>query len=76
MILDAARVWVKAIRARAPLPTTEVQAMPSAIVAPAGLFWTDEDRAFLAEAGGTDADGRAGGGRFTRERERAGTRSP
>ena len=48
--------------------------MPARIVAPAGLFWTDEDRALLAEAGGT-GDGR-GGGRFTREREEAGTRSP
>jgi carbon starvation protein len=62
VILDAARIWVKAIRARAPLPTTEVPHEPSRIVAPAGLFPTAEERALLAGAG-------AGDRRFVRERE-------
>jgi carbon starvation protein len=69
VILDAARIWIKAIRAREPLPTTEVPAEPSTIVAPAGLFWTDEDRALLAEGD------REGGGRFRREREKTGAPS-
>ena len=51
VILDASRIWIKAIRAREPLPTTEVPPEPARIVAPAGLFWTEEDRALLAEAG-------------------------
>jgi carbon starvation protein len=76
VILDAARVWVKAIRARAPLPSTEAEAVPSRIVAPAGLFWTDEDRALLAEAGGAGGDGSGRNGRFARDREKAGTRAP
>jgi carbon starvation protein len=69
VILDAARVWIKAIRAREPLPDTEVPPEPTSIVAPAGLFWTEEDRALLAEAD------REGGGRFRREREKTGTPS-
>ena len=40
VILDAARIWVKAIRARAPLASTETPFAPSHIVAPAGLFPT------------------------------------
>ena len=70
VILDASRIWIKAIRAREPLPTTEVPPEPATIVAPAGLFWTDEDRALLAEAGGSrqraprrPLRARAGGGR-------------
>jgi carbon starvation protein len=70
VILDASRVWLKAIRAREPLPDTEVPAEPARIVAPAGLFWTDEDRALLAEVGGN------GDGRFTRDREEVGSRTP
>jgi carbon starvation protein len=61
VILDAARVWYKAIRARAPLPTTEAAFVPSRIVAPAGLIVTPEERAALAPAGG---------GRFVRRPER------
>jgi carbon starvation protein len=68
VILDAARVWFRAIRAREPLPSTEAPAEPARIIAPAGLFWTDEDRALLAEAGANG--GRTGDGRFARERER------
>jgi carbon starvation protein len=56
VIADAARIWVRAIRARRPLPTTETPFVESQIVAPAGLFPTP------AGAGGP--------GRFTRERER------
>jgi carbon starvation protein len=69
VILDAARVWVKAIRAREPLPTTEVEYVKSRIVAPAGLFATAEERALLA---GADGGARAGD-RFTREPERTRT---
>ncbi len=38
VILDASRIWVKAIRARKPLPTTEVEFVESKLVAPSGLF--------------------------------------
>ena len=75
VILDAMRVWVKAIRAREPLPTTEAEYVPSRIVAPAGLFPTAEERALLAGADGGAV--RTGDGRFTRggDREAAGPRS-
>jgi carbon starvation protein len=63
VLLDSMRIWVKAIRARGPLPTTEVPYQPSRIVAPAGLFPTAEERAVLAGADG-------GAGRFTRADER------
>jgi carbon starvation protein len=62
VILDAARIWFKAIRAREPLPTTEVPPQPSRILAPAGLFPTAEERAVLAGAGGEDV-------RFARREE-------
>jgi carbon starvation protein len=58
VLLDAARVWFKAIRAREPLPTTEVPPQPSKIFAPAGLFPTAEERAVLAGADGGTADTR------------------
>jgi carbon starvation protein len=48
VIVDAARVWITAIRARAPLPTTEAKAVPSHIVAPAGLFPTAAEREAMA----------------------------
>ena len=38
VILDAARIWFKAIRAREPLPTTEAEYVASQLFAPAGLF--------------------------------------
>jgi carbon starvation protein len=72
VLVDASRVWMKAIRAGRPLPTTEVPPEPSRLVAPAGLFPTADERAALAGAG---AGGGAGSGeRFRREsdRERAG----
>jgi carbon starvation protein len=61
VIADAARIWVKAIRAGGHLPTFETPHTPSRLVAPAGLFPTAEDRAALA--GATD-------GRFLRSDER------
>jgi carbon starvation protein len=64
VILDASRVWVKAIRAREPLPSTEVEHVPSRIVAPAGLFPTPDERALLAGAGGGNV--RTGDDSFTR----------
>ena len=44
VILDASRVWVKAIRAREPLPTTETPPEPSLIWAPSGLIPTAAER--------------------------------
>ena len=51
VILDASRIWVKAIRAGRPLETTEVPAVESKLFAPAGLFPTADERAALAGAG-------------------------
>jgi carbon starvation protein len=70
VIADAARIWVRAIAARRPLPTTETPFVPSRLVAPAGLFPNAEERTAMAGAG---ADGF--GGRFERTRvgERTGT---
>jgi carbon starvation protein len=70
VIADAARIWVRAIAARRPLPTTETPFVPSRLVAPAGLFPNAEERTAMAGAG---AD--AFGGRFERTRvgERTGT---
>jgi carbon starvation protein len=75
VILDASRVWFKAIRAREPLPSTETPAQPTRILAPAGLFWTAEERAMLSEAGLATSGG-PGDGRFRRDREEVGTRTP
>jgi carbon starvation protein len=50
VIADSARVWVKAIRAGRPLPTTETPYVRSELVAPAGLVATREERA-MAGAG-------------------------
>ena len=43
VILDAARVCMKAIRAREPLPSTEVPAEESHLRAPAGLFTREQE---------------------------------
>src|SRR3954470_2736030 len=43
VILDAARISVKALRSREPLPSTEVPAAESQIRAPAGLFTREEE---------------------------------
>ena len=63
VILDASRVWFKAIRAREPLPTTEAPYVESKLFAPAGLIANAEERAVLAGAGG-------GQSRFDRSTER------
>lgn len=44
VIADAARIWVKAIRAKGPLPSTESAFVESTIVAPAGLIPTADER--------------------------------
>ena len=54
VILDASRVWVKAARAREPLPSTEAPFEESHLWAPAGLIPTPEEREQEA-----DGDGRA-----------------
>jgi carbon starvation protein len=69
VILDAARIWIKAIRAREPLPSTEAPHVTSRILAPAGLFPTADERALLATAGN------GGAGRFAREDRRETTRT-
>jgi len=48
VILDASRIWVKAIRAREPLPTTETPFVESKMWAPAGLLPTAEEREYMA----------------------------
>ncbi|MEV4016681.1 carbon starvation CstA family protein [Nonomuraea angiospora] len=48
VILDALRVWVKAVRSREPLPTTEAPFEESKILAPAGLIPTREERERMA----------------------------
>ncbi|HYM63394.1 MAG TPA: hypothetical protein VES61_01830, partial [Gaiellaceae bacterium] len=44
VILDAARVWTKAARARELLPTTETPPEPSLLWAPSGLIPTAAER--------------------------------
>ncbi|MFI7706568.1 carbon starvation CstA family protein [Nonomuraea sp. NPDC049480] len=51
VILDAARVWVKAIRTREPLPSTEAPFEESKILAPSGLIPTPEEKEMIAKAG-------------------------
>jgi carbon starvation protein len=68
VIVDASRIWFKAIRAREPLATTEAPFVESKILAPSGLFPTAEERAVLAGAGGGQA-------RFDRTGEREPTRT-
>ncbi|MEW9554525.1 carbon starvation CstA family protein [Nonomuraea sp. NPDC050783] len=48
VILDAARVWTKAIRAGAPLPTTEAPFEESRILAPSGLIATRAEKEAMA----------------------------
>ncbi|SEH00459.1 carbon starvation protein [Nonomuraea solani] len=50
VILDAARVWTKAIRTREPLPSTEAPFEESKILAPAGLIPTREEREMMAKS--------------------------
>jgi carbon starvation protein len=51
VLIDSARVWIRAIRAGRPLPTTETPPVPSKLVAPSGLFPTAEERRALEPAG-------------------------
>jgi carbon starvation protein len=44
VVLDASRIWVRAIRARGPLETTETPFVESELFAPAGLFATEEEK--------------------------------
>jgi carbon starvation protein len=71
VILDAARIWVRTIRAGGSLPTTEVPPVPSKLVAPAGLFPTADEKAAIA---GADGHGRelAGVGAVSASREEDG----
>jgi carbon starvation protein len=64
VILDASRIWLKAIRAREPLPTTETPFVESKLWAPAGLLATAEERAVLARSEESD-DGAVRGDRET-----------
>ncbi|MGI5268797.1 carbon starvation CstA family protein [Nonomuraea sp. CA-218870] len=52
VLVDAARVWITAIRSTAPLPDTEAPYEESKIVAPSGLIATREERELMAGAGG------------------------
>jgi carbon starvation protein len=51
VIADGARVCVKALRSREPLPTTEAPFVESKLVAPAGLFPTADERRALVGVG-------------------------
>ena len=44
VILDAARICIRAVRSREPLPSTEVSPVESRLRAPSGLFARAEDR--------------------------------
>ncbi|MGZ4312822.1 MAG: carbon starvation CstA family protein [Solirubrobacteraceae bacterium] len=59
VILDASRIWLKAIRAGGELPTTETPFVESKLFAPAGLFPTAAERAVLAAVNGSNGDGSA-----------------
>ncbi|TDD41773.1 carbon starvation protein A [Nonomuraea terrae] len=50
VIVDAMRVWVKAIRSPEPLPSTEEPFQESKILAPSGLIPTREEREAMARA--------------------------
>ncbi|MEU5848731.1 carbon starvation CstA family protein [Saccharopolyspora shandongensis] len=49
VLLDAIRVWIKALRASAPLPSTEVPHVESELFAPSGLIPTAEERRIQKE---------------------------
>ncbi|MGW1763639.1 carbon starvation CstA family protein [Streptomyces sp. NPDC002073] len=67
VLVDAARVCVRAVRRPATVTLHETPYVRSAIVAPAGLFPTKEEKAELAQAalvgGVPDGDGGGDGGR-------------
>ncbi|TMR96395.1 carbon starvation CstA family protein [Nonomuraea basaltis] len=49
VIVDAARIWVKAIRIREPLPSTEAPFEESKLHAPSGLIPTREERELMTK---------------------------
>ncbi|TWF78344.1 carbon starvation protein [Pseudonocardia hierapolitana] len=51
VIVNAMFVWYRALTSSEPLPSTEVPATPSNIVAPSGLIATAEEKRALAAAG-------------------------
>ena len=51
VIGNALVVWYRALTSSTPLPTSEVPAEPSQLVAPAGLFATAEEKRAMATAG-------------------------
>src|SRR5690606_38301283 len=51
VIANAVVVWYRALTSSEPLPSTEVPAVPSTIVAPSGLIATAEEKRALAAAG-------------------------
>jgi carbon starvation protein len=51
VIGNALVVWYRALTSTTPLPTSEVPAEPSQLVAPAGLFATAEEKRAMATAG-------------------------
>jgi carbon starvation protein len=51
VIVNAMFVWYRALTTSEPLPSTEVPAVPSNIVAPSGLIATAEEKRALAAAG-------------------------
>jgi carbon starvation protein len=51
VIANALVVWYRALTSSEPLPSTEAPAVPSQIVAPAGLIATAEEKRALAAAG-------------------------
>jgi len=50
VIVDAMRVWAKALRSREPLPLTEAPYEESRLFAPSGLIPTAEEKAQMAES--------------------------
>jgi carbon starvation protein len=51
VIVNAMVIWYRALTSTEPLPSTEVPAEPSQLVAPAGLIATAEEKRALAAAG-------------------------
>jgi carbon starvation protein len=51
VIVDAARIWIRAIRRPDQVRVTETPAEPSRIFAPAGLIPTAEEREQMAMSG-------------------------
>lgn len=55
VLVDAIRVWIKALRSTEPLPDTEVPHTPSQLFAPSGLIPTAEERREQRERAGAGA---------------------